>query len=149
MEHYPVDDERLIIFGNLMRIGNRLQTVLDKQMDDLSAKQWYILMVMELFSEPPTLKQLADASDSSYQNVKQIVLKLEQKGFVKLLNDPNDKRAKRVHVTAKKDQWGQANEANASRFVEEMFHSLTPDEIHNFCQNLDVLYRQIGKIGET
>lgn len=147
MENYPVNDERLIIFGNLMRIGNRLQTVLDKKMDDLSAKQWYILIVMELFSEPPTLKQLADASDSSYQNVKQIVLKLEQKGFVKLLSDPNDKRAKRVHVTEKKDQWAKANHENASAFVNEMFHSLTPAEISQFCQMLDILYQQIGKLG--
>lgn len=36
---------------------------------------------------------------SSHQNVKQILLKLEKKGFVTIIVDKNDKRKQRIELT--------------------------------------------------
>lgn len=38
-------DKRLIVFGYLFRIANRLQSKMDSQMKDLTAKQWFVKLV--------------------------------------------------------------------------------------------------------
>ena len=42
---------------------------------------------INMCKEPTTLKELSDILGSSHQNVKQILLKLEKKGFIKFEED--------------------------------------------------------------
>ena len=89
-------------FGALMNVAVKLDTQLDKALKpfDLTAKQWYLLMILDsLFEEAPTLKQAADKSGSSYQNIKQMALKLKSKGLLNIEKDTNDFRALRLVLT--------------------------------------------------
>ena len=90
-----------VVFGTIFSVANRLQRVLDVVLPELTAKQFRLLIVLSLFKEPPTLSEVADASDTSHQNVRKLLERLEKKGFVKLSPDPHDSRATRVHMTAR------------------------------------------------
>ena len=139
-------DKRLVIFGSIFTLSNRLQTMMDQRMDELTAKQWFVLTMLEMFEQPPNLMLLATACDSSYQNIKQLVLKLEEKGFVQLINDPADKRNKRVLLTQKCTEWEQANRQQASRFVDTMFADLEMDEINELSRSLLKIYKTLGNM---
>ena len=82
-----------------------------------------------MFDEPPTLKQLAKMCNTSHQNTKQLVLKLESKGFLEVTKDPKDARAMRICATAKCTEWELANQENNAKFVNQMFFTLTQEEI--------------------
>lgn len=122
-------DKRYIIFGNIFLLSNRLQTVMDNSIEELTSKQWLTALMLGMFDEPPTLKQLAKICNSSHQNTKQIVSKLEAKGFIKIENDINDLRAIRIHTTDKWVQWNKNNDEDSALFISKMFKNLTEEEI--------------------
>lgn len=144
MYNYETMDKRLVVFGSLFAIANRLQTEMDRRIEGISAKQWYIVMMLGMFDSPPTLKQLAKISDTSHQNVKQIVVKLEQKGYVRLEKDPEDLRAMRIIATEKCNDWGEKNEKTAKLFIDRMFDRFTPEEITEMSRQLLALYDQLA-----
>lgn len=139
-------DKRLIIFGNLFRVANRLQTVMDSKMEGLTAKQWFVILMLGMFDEPPTLKELAAACDSSHQNIKQIILKLSEKGFVCIEKDLTDARAMRIKVTEKCAEWEEINRNASALFVEMMFSGLTNEEIDKTSNSLNKIYNKLGEI---
>lgn len=97
------------IFAYIFKLSNTLQVYLDKELehDGITAKQFFLMIAVNSFgSNYPTYKQVADISSSSYQNVKQIALKLEKNGYLNITNDINDKRAKRIILTKQSiDYW--------------------------------------------
>lgn len=145
---YDLDsmDKRLVIFGYLFRVANRLQSKMDAQMTGLTSKQWFVILALGFFDEPPTLKQLASICDSSHQNTKQLVMKLKDKGFVTIDNDAADGRAMRIIMTEKCAQWDADNEDIAIHFVDEMFAGLSPDEIVALCGSLMKVFDNLGNI---
>lgn len=137
-------DNKLLIFGALFTVSNRLQTLMDSSMTEITAKQWFVLTMLEMCDEAPSLIQLATVCDSSYQNIKKIVLKLQEKGFVLLENDINDKRTKRVRMTSKCAEWELDNRDNAQKFVKAMFSVFTEVEIADFSRYLFMVYDSLG-----
>ena len=70
------------LLGLLSAFDNRYQAAADNFMKEITWKQFFAIICVKLCKEPPTLNDLADVMGSSHQNVKQILLKLERKGFV-------------------------------------------------------------------
>ncbi len=139
-------DKRLLVFGYLFRVANRLQSKMDSQMQDLTAKQWFVLLALGLFEEPPTLNQLASACDTSHQNTKQLVMKLEQKGFVAVHHDEKDGRAMRIVTRDKCEQWDKNNEQIATHFVERMFSGMDIDETAGLSLSLIKIFENLDQI---
>ncbi|PPK80476.1 DNA-binding MarR family transcriptional regulator [Lacrimispora xylanisolvens] len=139
-------DKRLIVFGYLFRIANRLQSKMDSQMKDLTAKQWFVILVLGLFDQPPTLKQLAAACDTSHQNTKQLVMKLADKGFVTIYNDELDGRAMRIAATDQCQQWDKDNEMIATKFMTGMFSGMSTEEITDLSSSLITIFENLDNI---
>ena len=67
------------IFAHIFKVANTLQTFLDRALyaDKITAKQFFLMIVIGSFGpEGPTMKMAAEKGGSSYQNVKQLALKL-------------------------------------------------------------------------
>ena len=139
-------DKRLIVFGYLFRVANRLQIKMDSLLTDLTAKQWFVLLSLGLFDSPPTLKQLAAMCDSSHQNIKQIVTKLSEKGFVTVTSDGKDGRAMRIAATEKIDMWDKEYEEEASKFVDEMFAGLSSFDISVLCTSILKVFENLDNM---
>lgn len=142
-------DQRYVIYATIFLLANRLQTVMDSSIEELTAKQWLTAMMLKMFEEPPTLKQLAKICDSSHQNTKQLILKLEAKGFVRIESDSKDLRAMRILTTAKWDKWNKDNNDNSIIFIAKMFENVTADEIAVMSKVQQKIYENLEKMEEN
>lgn len=146
MYDFDTMDKRLIVFGYLFRVANRLQSKMDAKMKDLTAKQWFVILILELFEQPPTLKQLAAACDTSHQNTKQLVMKLAEKGFVTIHNDEQDGRAMRITASDQCKKWGNENEQIATQFIDSMFSGMSTDQIADLSGSLMKIFENLDDI---
>ena len=92
-------DQRLIAYVNIFICANRLQAIMDSGFEDITAKQWLAITMIDAFHEPPTLKQISELSGVTHQSMRQIVDRLIDKGFLKVVPDKKDKRAIRLVKT--------------------------------------------------
>ena len=139
-------DKRKILLGYIFLVSNRLQTVMDNKIPELSAKQWFVSIMLGMFDEPPTLKQLAEMCCSSHQNTKQIVLKLEEKGFLAIYDDKDDKRAIRIKATDKLRKWERTTQQSANDFLSAMFSDLSQEQLLELSESLGKIHKKLGQI---
>ena len=125
LKNYPAP---YVLFGSLLAMGNRLQAAGDRFYDEITTKQWFVLAVLENFSAPPTLGELARGVGSSHQIVKQLVLKLQQKGYVALAQDGRDARKNRVHRTPKCAELPEKYGARQQEFMRALYTGIRADE---------------------
>ena len=77
-------DTRYALFGTFFAFHNRLQATGDAFYQEITCKQFFLIICLELFGEnAPTIRELAEVMGSSHQNVKQIADKLERSGFIR------------------------------------------------------------------
>ena len=107
------------LLGLLSAFDNRYQAAADAYFKEITWKQFFAIICINLCKEPPTLNELSDVMGSSHQNVKQILLKLEKKGFVSTVPDETDKRKQRILVTKKCNAFLERNDNNGqqSQFI--------------------------------
>ena len=75
------------LIGLLSAFENRFQAVADSFFKEITWKQFFAIICINLCRESPTINELSEVMGSSHQNVKQILLKLEKKGFVEMIVD--------------------------------------------------------------
>lgn len=117
------------LLGLLSAFDNRFQAFADKTLGEISWKQFFAIICINLCQEQPTIKELADIMGSSHQNVKQILLKLEKKGFVDIAIDQADKRKQRVFLTEKCRAFCEGNNEHSMKIMTAMFDGLSEEQI--------------------
>ncbi|NLO48532.1 MAG: MarR family transcriptional regulator [Clostridiales bacterium] len=78
---------------------NRHPASVDSFYKVISWKQYFAIICIKLCGGNPTINQLSEVMGSSHQNVNQILLKLEKKGFVHIEDDVCDRRKQRISIT--------------------------------------------------
>ena len=140
-------DKRLIIYANIFLLANRLQTVMDGELEEVTSKQWLAIIMLGAFEEPPTLSQMAQMCSTSHQNMKQIILKLYQKGYVELSKDEKDGRAIRIIPLPKIQELNARYDDKSNEFIQEMFRDLTEEEIAMMWKAQFKIYDRLEQIG--
>jgi len=128
--------------GNIFILGNRFQAILDRQLKEmgLTAKQWFALEVIrEVFSGPPTLNQVAEVLGSSRQNVKELVRKLEARGYITTGPDPRDRRMLRLTLTGASPQEQERRRRLDREFLDQVFSGFSDEEMHCLFEGLERL----------
>ncbi|MDF2540828.1 MAG: Transcriptional regulator, MarR family [Herbinix sp.] len=126
----PDYDNEHLIFGLLFMLSNQLQVIGDSFFDEITTKQWFVLgMLGTMAGYEPTLNELSDAVGSSHQNVKQLILKLEQKGFVELRKDEADSRRLRIKMTPKCNEFNLNYAQRSEEFLHRMFTDLKGQDL--------------------
>lgn len=97
---YPMTPKRMLI-RKLASFSNKMKRLRRMPVGDLSGSQLLLLPIIYSFDNPPTLNELAEANESSYQNTRQILEKLESTGYVTILPDEKDSRAIRAVLADK------------------------------------------------
>ena len=142
-------DKRLIAYVNIFICANRLQAIMDKGMEDITAKQWLALTMIDAFDEAPTLKDISDMSGVTHQSMRQIVDKLVEKGLIDVIPDEHDKRAIRLVKTEAARDIRKRDTGRNWSFVFELFSCLTDDEAAVFCSSLDKLCKKLNELKES
>jgi len=141
-----------MIFGLLLIISNRMNTLLERELKefDVTTKQWFLSeTINSVFDHPPTLKEAASAMGSSHQNVKQVAMKLQQKGLLSLEKDKNDARATRVCLTEKSVSFWKKTDPKGGSFREKMFKELGDENISLVRQSLEKILSNLNGIENT
>ncbi len=122
-------DGRYALFGLLFALQNRLQAVGDTFYEEITCKQFFLLACMNLFQgEVPTVQDLAAVMGSSHQNVKQILNKLEQKGYVSVEPDEEDRRKLRISLTEYAAVMAEKYRVKEEEFMTGLFDGVTEEE---------------------
>ena len=124
------------LLGLLSAFENRFQAMADNTMQEISWKQFFAIICINMCKEPPTLKELSDILGSSHQNVKQILLKLEKKSFIQFQTDDADKRKQRIVLTDYCREFCERNDAMSKSIMEKMFDGVTEKEVATTIQTI-------------
>lgn len=124
------------LLGLLSAFENRFQAMADSMMQEVSWKQFFAIICINLCQEPPTLKELSEILGSSHQNVKQILIKLEKKGFVEFLPDVVDKRKRRIVLTDQCREFCDKNDDMSREIMQRLFDGVSEEEIASTVQTL-------------
>lgn len=125
------------IFGTLFILANNLQTVSDRYLEEITIKQWLLLVMISQYEEhPPTLGQVALLMGSSHQNVKQIAIKLEKKGFIIIEKAQDDQRALHLKLTQRCQAYFQKRDEKDLVFLDKVFSGFNNNELESFAGNV-------------
>ncbi|WP_410171677.1 MarR family winged helix-turn-helix transcriptional regulator [Acetobacterium wieringae] len=132
MDNMDSMPDQKFIFGGVQVVANQMDTLLERELKEynLTTKQWLLTIVVQnIFDHDPTLKEVAKSMGSSHQNVKQVALKLEQKGFIVMEKDPHDARITRIKLTDAVDSFGTESQQKSERFTEKLFDGISDEEL--------------------
>ena len=124
------------LLGLLSAFENRFQAMADSMMKEISWKQFFAIVCIDLCQAPPTLKELSEILGSSHQNVKQILIKLERKGFVEFLPDEADRRKQRIVLTRHCREFCDRNDNMSREIMNKLFDGVSEREITSAIQTL-------------
>jgi len=140
-------DKQKFIFGSLFLLSNKLQVIGDQYLgkDDMTTKQWFLTAMISQFRDnPPTLSEVAELMGSSRQNVKQLALKLEEKGFLRIEKDEQDARAVRLKLTEKSRTFWEKRQSRDEWFLRDLFEDFSEQEIDVIYSGFNKLFKKIG-----
>lgn len=124
------------LLGLLSAFENRFQAVADSAMKVISWKQFFAIICINLCKKTPTVKELAEIMGSSHQNVKQILLKLEKKGFVSIAADEQDKRKQRILLTPYCIDFCEKNDEASMVLLKKMFAGVSEEQLQVTIQTI-------------
>ena len=137
------------LLGLLSAFDNRYQAAADRYFREITWKQFFAIICINLCKEPPTLNELSDVMGSSHQNVKQILLKLESKGFVSMIPDEKDKRKQRFIVTDKCREFLEENDnqsKTSAQIIGQIFEGVDERSLATTIETIMKMERNLEKI---
>ena len=117
------------LIGLLSAFENRFQAMADKYMEEISWKQFFAVICISMCNDKPTIKEVAEIMGSSHQNVKQILLKLEKKGFIRVVPDEKDKRKQLIELTEYCKDFCNKNDEVSINIMNRIFEGVSKEQI--------------------
>ncbi|MBO7450209.1 MAG: MarR family transcriptional regulator [Clostridiales bacterium] len=134
------------LLGLLSAFENRFQAMADNAMKEISWKQFFAVICINLCKEPPTLKELSEVLGSSHQNVKQILLKLEKKGFVEFRSDDDDKRKQRIFLTKQCQEFCEKNNDMSIKIMDKMFSGISEKDLKTTISTITRIEKNLTEV---
>ncbi|MCR4648657.1 MAG: MarR family transcriptional regulator [Lachnospiraceae bacterium] len=137
------------LLGLLSAFDNRYQAAADAFFKEITWKQFFAIICINLCKEAPTINELSEVMGSSHQNVKQILLRLEKKGFIRTFEDEKDKRKQRIAVTDEAMQFLEQNDNNGqqSRYIiGRIFEGIDEQSLMTTIQTIMKMERNLSEL---
>ena len=139
------ENQRKAIFSTLFIAGNRLQTLFDNNIPEVSLKQFMLLSIVRQSKEQLTFTQLGDLLGCSRQNIKKLANVLMKKGFITIQQSPNDTRAMCICPTEKVNRYFANDFSKYQEDLKYLFEVYTDKEIGTLFILLSKLYAGIDE----
>ncbi|MBO5284019.1 MAG: MarR family transcriptional regulator [Lachnospiraceae bacterium] len=136
-------NQRKAIFSTLFIAGNKLQTLFDNHIPEITLKQFMLLSVVRQSDKPLTLTQLGNILGCSRQNIKKLADVLMKKGFIIIEQSPLDTRAMCIRPTERVNDYFQNEFSQYQEELKYLFEVYTDDEIETLFTLLSKLYTGI------
>lgn len=128
------------VFSTLCISENRLQTIFDKSGSGITLKQFMLLTMVKQSEDRLTFTQLGKLLGCSRQNIKKLAAALEQKGFVTITHNADDKRASFVMPTDRLEEYFEQAAAIHGQKLSCLFQCYTDQEMEQLFTLLMKLY---------
>lgn len=139
-------DKRFALFGYFFAMSNRLQTVGDRFYEEITCKQFFLMICLRLFeSGAPTINELSEIMGCSHQNVKSIAGKLEEKGYLEIRPDSDDARKLRIRLTNKADSLAKKYQKKELDFIDMLFTGISDKQIETTFKTLEKMEKNINE----
>ena len=139
-------DKRFALFGYFFAMSNRLQTVGDRFYEEITCKQFFLMICLRLFENgAPTINELSEIMGCSHQNVKSIAGKLEEKGYLEIRPDSDDARKLRIHLTNKADSLAKKYQKKELDFIDMLFTGISDKQIEITFKTLEKMEENINE----
>ena len=126
------ENQRKAIFSTLFIAGNKLQTLFDSRIPEVSLKQFMLLSIVRQSKEQLTFTQLGNLLGCSRQNVKKLADVLAKKGFITIQQSPHDTRAMCICPTEKVNSYFKNDFFKYQEELKYLFEVYTDKEIETF-----------------
>ena len=121
-----------MFYGALFALTNRIQTIGDGVFHDITIRQHFILMTIRIFDcNSPTLKDVADIVGCSYQNIKRMAVVLENKGYLTMERDTEDKRKFKLILTDRVNSVSSEMDEVIDKFLGILYKDLSKEDLLN------------------
>ena len=140
------ENQSKAIFSTLFIAGNKLQTIFDNHIPEVSLKQFMLLSIVRQSKEQLTFTQLGNLLGCSRQNVKKIAGVLMKKGFITIQQSPYDTRAMCICPTEKVTDYFQNDFSEYQKELKYLFEVYTEEEIETLFILLSKLYAGIENL---
>lgn len=140
--------DRVRLFRLVLATAAHLRGALDRELaaTGITTQQAALLQCVQAHPEAPTIGEVAQAMSMTHQNVKQIALALQRKGFVDIVVDEADRRARRLVLTAHHHRFWARRNPQDFLAVEGLSAALRDAEVRTL---VDLLARLMASQGGT
>ncbi|HBA69127.1 MAG TPA: MarR family transcriptional regulator [Lachnospiraceae bacterium] len=140
------ENQRKAIFSTLFIAGNKLQTLFDSRIPEVSLKQFMLLSIIRQSQEQLTFTQLGNLLGCSRQNIKKLANVLMKKGFITICQSTYDTRAMCICPTEKVNDYFQNEFFRYQEELKYLFEIYTEEEIATLFTLLTKLYAGIENL---
>ncbi len=140
------ENQRKAIFSTLFIAGNKLQTLFDNHIPEVSLKQFMLLSIVRQSKEHLTFTQLGNLLGCSRQNIKKLADILAKKGFITIQQSPHDTRAMCICPTEKVSSYFTDDFLEYQEEMKYLFEVYTDQEIETLFILLSKLYAGIENL---
>ena len=140
---------REYLFGSIFLLANRLQTLGDGYLEEVTLKQWLLLIMIHVMDrDQPSVTEVADFMGSTRQNVRKMLEVLEGKSFVTLSANSLDRRTLSVALTPKTEQLFVRFQAKGDAFLDRFFDGIPPEDLEATRRTVEALFENMERMGE-
>ncbi len=122
-------DDRYFLFTMLSTLANRMQAFGDTVFEELTWKQWFALLGTSVFQSAPSVSQVAGFVGPSRQNMKQLLLRLQDAGLIRLENDAADQRRTLVRQTPAAMEFELRYRERSAGLMEDFFSGIAAEDL--------------------
>ncbi|MCL2718769.1 MAG: MarR family transcriptional regulator [Lachnospiraceae bacterium] len=138
------DDKISYFFGSIFLLANKLQIWGDTIIPALTTKQFFLLIfILKMNIDKPTIKDIADFTGTSRQNVKKMLERLAALGYVSFSPSESDARALIVTLTEKTFTFFSESEQKGAEALTELFKDISDDELEPAIQIVNKLFNKL------
>ncbi|MFN7983655.1 MAG: MarR family winged helix-turn-helix transcriptional regulator [Vicinamibacterales bacterium] len=127
-------------FRLLSVVGTQLKRLADSRFrgEAITTRQATLITIAKEMGTP-SISEVAAVMSTSHQNIKQIALALERRGFLRIVQDAHDSRVRRLIVTAKNDRFWANRDADDAAAIAGWFSVLSDAELRRLNTTLQTL----------
>ncbi|WP_299121384.1 MarR family transcriptional regulator [uncultured Tenacibaculum sp.] len=144
MESFLDNSAGYLINMTALLLKRELNSAIKSKKIDLTTEQWAILNRLNENSAL-TQKEVAKITFKDNANITRIVDKLEKKGLIERLADPNDRRAWKISITKDGKNIRNQIEPLAIEVLKKATNGLTNKQVDDFNRTSNVILKNLMK----
>ena len=136
------------IYGFIFSLSNRIQTIGDKEFEDMTIKQHFFMIGLMMFSKPPTLKEMGNLIGCSYQNIKRMAEQLQKNGYLNIVQDSEDRRKLLLVPTDKILLQAKRDRQKTEHFMSLLYQDIAKEDLAITLRTLMKMDQNLGGVLE-